>query len=88
MEENPGTISSFSISLTPSATGCAKPQNPTAVGPLLRCKDPKIFLSAKTQKATENNNVTKKIIVEITTKQTPVKDQSTKNPENLTKLQG
>lgn len=47
-----GMIPSFSISFTPSATGCNKPKRPIAFGPWRRCTDANTRRSQSTKNAT------------------------------------
>jgi hypothetical protein len=55
----PPTISrSLITSLSPSASGCKKPQNPTVPGPRLRCIPAITFLSASVKYAIVTNKGT------------------------------
>jgi len=47
-----GKIGSFIINFKPSAKGCNNPNNPTTLGPFLRCIEAITLRSAKTKKAT------------------------------------
>jgi len=51
-----GNTDSFNNNFKPSAKGCKRPNNPTTLGPFLRCIAPKIFLSHKVTYATANNS--------------------------------
>jgi hypothetical protein len=58
-----GNINSFSINFRPSARGCKTPLMPVILGPLRRCIEPIIFLSANVKKAIDINKGTSKRVV-------------------------
>src|ERR1700751_3000789 len=67
-----GVRSSFNRNLTPSASGCSKPNGPTYVGPHRFCIWPTTFRSSQTVYATEvsNTNNTRTVLITDATMKT------------------